>query len=119
MWHFWVAMPMGYGLSTVGILGGVRLVDAHAGRTLWAFKVALPVMFGVACVWEVIRGIGSGLFRTSGETATTALVFGFIAVGAAIIGVVWLFSGGRRTPQARNDSHQSPQAQTLQSCGPG
>ena len=37
------------------------------------------------------KSSAESVFRTLGATATTALVFGFIAVGAAIIGVVWLF----------------------------
>jgi hypothetical protein len=87
MWHFWVAMLMGYGLTAVGVLGGLRLIDAHSGRTPWALKVSLPVMLVAVLAWQVILGVGSGFFRTLPETATVILQFAFLPVAAAAAGV--------------------------------
>jgi hypothetical protein len=63
-WHrsaaFWLALLIGYGLGAGGTLGGLRQVDAHAGRILWAFKLALPVMVVAALVGDLQAGTPQG-----------------------------------------------------------
>jgi hypothetical protein len=62
--HGWIVLLFGYGLTVAGLLVGLRLAHALAGRASWAFGIGLPVFFAGIVLWNVVVNIiAPGLFH--------------------------------------------------------
>jgi hypothetical protein len=119
--QFWIAAPIAYGLTVIGLIAGFRRGGLSPGQgVLRALVAGLPVMFGTWLLWGLVIDI----FEAPGapgqfDGLNTVLALVFIPCSSALTGATWARRSSRAQPLERGTVVIDDRGREPDKSGPG